>query len=246
MALPSNIVLVTGANQGVGYEIVKKLAREHPDYHIYLGARNPARGHEAERTLRHELNSENITFLHLDVTDPSSISSAASSVSKQHGGKLDVLICNAGIMLDEDSSLASREKLTRTFAVNVVGVVDTTEAFLPLLKKSENAKIVYISSALGSLTNRMGSAPESAYSQPTYRASKAALNMIMRDYSVMLKGDGIKINSCCPGFVATNINGYHENAGPVTDGAIRAVQLATMGKDGPTGTYSNKDGKLPW
>ncbi|KAE8444114.1 hypothetical protein EG329_000896 [Mollisiaceae sp. DMI_Dod_QoI] len=237
------IVLVTGANQGIGFETAKKLAKEQPSYHVLLGSRNPKLGEEAAAKLQAEnLSVEPIT---IDVTSDDSITAAASLIEKKFG-RLDVLINNAGIAIDdkyqpgtEGSSI--RSVMQQSYDVNVFGAVQVFETFTPLLSKSSLPRVVFVSSSLGSFGEMLA---ETEY--PIYRSTKSALNMLCRVYAARYKEKGWKINVTCPGMVRTNLNGYTEHGEPVEMGAINAVRLATAGKDGETGTYSNRHGPLPW
>lgn len=125
--------------------------------------------------------------------------------------------------------------------VNTFGATLTTEAFIPLLKASPAPRIVFVSSSIGSLALH----PDYPVGLPIYRSSKAALNMIMLHYAFKYKDAGWKINAACPGFCATNLNNYGGKDTP-ENGAVNAVRLATLGDDGETGTFSNKEGIVAW
>jgi len=240
MASPkSTIVLITGANQGVGFETAKKLAKENPGYHILMGSRNAERGQAAAAKLQAEnLSVEAIT---IDVTSDESITTAAKQVESQFG-RLDVLINNAGIAIDNQFKPGDsyRDLMFKTYNTNVFGSVQTTEAFIPLLEKSTLPRIVFVSSSLGSFgyNGVLGG-------YPVYRSTKTALNMFAFQYAHRFEKQGWKINIACPGFLATNLNNY-TGTGGVETGAINISRLATLGEDGETGTYSNKEGPLPW
>ncbi|KAL7783183.1 hypothetical protein V8C43DRAFT_189536 [Trichoderma afarasin] len=234
----SKIVLVTGANQGIGFQIAKSLSSK-PGYHVLVGSRDTQRGIKAVKDLQEQgLNAEPIT---IDVTSDNSIAEVVQQV-KSKFGRLDVLINNAGVCLnDERTSPPSLRNFQDTFAVNTFGATLMTEAFIPLLTASSAPRIVFVSSFMGSLTHR----PESPVPLPIYRSSKAALNMIMLHYALKYKDAGWKVNATCPGYCATNLNGFVGKDDPA-DGALNAVRLATMGEDGETGTFSNKEGSLAW
>ncbi|KAL6822083.1 hypothetical protein J3E69DRAFT_368237 [Trichoderma sp. SZMC 28015] len=234
----SKIVLVTGANQGIGFQIAKSLSSK-PGYHVLVGSRDTQRGIKAAKDLQEQgLNVEPIT---IDVTSDNSIAEVVQQV-KSKFGRLDVLINNAGVCLnDERTSPPSLRNFQDTFAVNTFGATLTTEAFIPLLTASSAPRVVFVSSFMGSLTHR----PESPIPLPIYRSSKAALNMIMLHYALKYKDAGWKVNATCPGYCATNLNGFVGKDDPA-DGALNAVRLATMGEDGETGTFSNKEGSLAW
>ncbi|KAJ7679164.1 putative carbonyl reductase [Mycena polygramma] len=180
-----------------------------------------------------------------------SIEAAAETV-KSKFGRLDVLINNAGIATDNaDPSttvplLSVRSIFEKTFAVNTFGAAVTTEAFIPLLEKSSAARIVFISSDIGSLGFRAD--PEGRFNFadfPAYRSSKAALNMIALGYAYRFREKGWKVNMHNPGYTKTDLN-HNTGTGTVEDGVKGAVRLATLGADGETATFSEKEGPLPW
>jgi NAD(P)-dependent dehydrogenase (short-subunit alcohol dehydrogenase family) len=237
----SNIVLITGANQGIGFEIAKKLAKEHPGYHVLMGSRNPERGLEAAAKLQAEnLSVEAIT---IDVCSDSSITAAAKLVEEKFG-RLDVLINNAGIGIDDQHRSGQkglRDVMLETYNTNVFGAMVTLETFAPLLEKSPVPRVVFMSSNLGSF----GWNISDGLMHPAYRSSKTTLNMLCLTYAQIYRGKGWKINACCPGYVATHLNSF-AGMGTAESGAINAVRLATLGVNGETGTYSNKEGRIPW
>jgi len=237
-ALTSTIVLITGANKGIGFEIAKKLAKEQPSYHILVGSRDSKRGDEAVA----KLQAENVEAITIDVTSDESISTAASTVLSKFG-RLDVLINNAGIAVEDNSKPGNgslRHRMFECYNVNVFGAMQVFETFTPLLEKSSNPRVVFISSGLGSFGNQSAMGDYAVY-----RSSKTAINMLVMTYAHRYREKGWKINSCCPGFVATDLNNFR-GVGKVESGAINAVRLATLGKDGETGTYTSKDGPYPW
>ncbi|KAJ7118914.1 hypothetical protein C8R44DRAFT_789604 [Mycena epipterygia] len=238
---PTRIVLITGANKGIGFEIAKQLAQQ-GGYHILLGSRDAERGESAAETLQKARLS--VEALTIDVTDDESIQTAAQTVDSKFG-RLDVLINSAGIGMDSFSGEpSSRAIFEQTFAVNVFGAAATTEAFVPLLEKSRAARLVFVSSNLGSLAlyarSRSG-----APSVPANRCSKAAMNMLALGYAHRFRAKGWKVNIHNPGFTATDLT-KNLGTGTVEDGAKGAVRLATLANDGETGTYSEKEGPLPW
>ncbi|RDW80336.1 hypothetical protein BP5796_05034 [Coleophoma crateriformis] len=252
LAATTKIVLITGANQGLGFAIAKSLSSK-PGYHVLMGSRNTQRGIEAASKLQQQGLA--VEALDIDVTSDESIAKATSVVSSKFG-RLDVLINNAGVAIDEEGSPGSKGKpplagsklrtvYQDTFAVNTFGAAVTTEAFTSLLSLSSAPRIVFMSSILGSLAYRSAAAIDGAAALPIYRSSKAALNMIVLHYASKYKDAGWKINACCPGYCATNLNSFAGFDSPET-GAINAVRLAMLGEDGETGTYSNKEGVIPW
>jgi NAD(P)-dependent dehydrogenase (short-subunit alcohol dehydrogenase family) len=182
----------------------------------------------------------------LEVTNEASILSAAKWVETKFG-KLDVLVNNAGVFID--SALPSATDLAivrKTFETNFFAPIRMIQVFLPLLKKSEAARIVNVSSSLGSLTQH--SDPIRAFDEIqalSYNSSKTALNAVTVHFAKELRGTPIKINSICPGYCATDLNGH---AGPRTpeQGAIAAIRMATLPTDGPTGSYVQEDGVIAW
>jgi NAD(P)-dependent dehydrogenase (short-subunit alcohol dehydrogenase family) len=228
-----------------GFETSKKLAKEQPGYHILMGSRSAERGQEAASKLQAEgLSVEPIT---LDVTSDDSITAAFETISSKYG-RLDVLINNAGIAIDHEyqpGKTSVRETLYKNYNTNVFGAIQVLETFIPLLEKASVPRVVFISSSLASLELAKADQANVPGGFPIYRSTKTALNMLALTYAVKYEPKGWKINACCPGYLATNLNNYH-GTGPVSNGAINAAHLATLGKDGETGTYSNKEGPLPW
>jgi NAD(P)-dependent dehydrogenase (short-subunit alcohol dehydrogenase family) len=245
MALkPDNgkVALITGANKGIGLEIARQLGTQ--GITVLLGVRDENRGREAAE----KLQAENIDArtVQLDVTNEDSIDAAASHIESEFG-KLDILVNNAGIGLDNaPPSQLDIEILRRTYDTNVFGVFAVTKAMLPLLRKSDAGRIVNMSSGLGSLTQN--SDPNYEYAQfklLAYNSSKTALNAMTIQFAHELKDTPIKVNSADPGYVATDIN---DNRGTrtVQQGATAAVRLATLPADGPTGSYFDENGIVPW
>jgi NAD(P)-dependent dehydrogenase (short-subunit alcohol dehydrogenase family) len=244
----TNIVLITGANGGVGFEIARKIASENPDYHILMGSRDLRKGNEAAKILLNEGLS--VEPIQIDVRDDESISNAKDQIEKRFR-RLDVLINNAGICIEtspEEESLSLRELYQRTFDTNTFGAASTTEAFIPLMRKSKNPRIVFITSTLGSFGITTDPKHKDwAILAPAYSSSKAAMNKIMVYYAVKLKEEGFKVNASCPGLCKTNLSDTAKNYGDdPRNGAINAARLATLGPDGPTCTASNKEDEFPW
>ncbi|KAJ4420039.1 hypothetical protein N0V82_004611 [Gnomoniopsis sp. IMI 355080] len=247
--MANTIALVTGANQGIGFEIAKKLATEQKDYHVIMAGRRKEAIEEAAQKLKHMGLS--VEPLVLDVKSDASIETAASSVTDKHG-RLDVLINNAAIATAPTSAdgkpSTPREELLQILNTNVAGIQGVTDAFIPLLEKATGTKrIVFISSGLGSLTYK---ADPSHLSRKTpwrpYTISKTAENMLALFYAAQFdERDDWKVNISCPGYCATNLNSY-AGSNPPEHGAINACRLATLGPDGETNTFTNKDGITPW
>ena len=237
------VALITGANKGIGKEIARQLGAQ--GMTVLIGARDKGRGEEAAAEL--SAGGADAQAVTLDVTDPATIAAAAAKIESDYG-KLDVLVNNAGISIDGSlSSALSLELATlrRTYETNVFGAFSVTQAFVPLLKKSEAGRIVNMSSSLGSLTKNSDSGWEAAGVKPlAYNSSKAALNMMTVIFADALQNTPIKVNAACPGSVGTDLNPYGSRT--VAQGAAIAVRLATLPADGPTGGYFDENGSLPW
>jgi NAD(P)-dependent dehydrogenase (short-subunit alcohol dehydrogenase family) len=236
------VAVVTGANKGIGLEIARQLARE--GLAVFIGTRDEERGRAAAEKLRAE--GLDARALPLDVTDDASVAVAAASVEKD-AGRLDVLVNNAGIAIDDGPpSRVSIDALRRTYETNVFGVVRTIQAMLPLLRRSDAGRIVNLSSGLGSLAqNSDASWDYASVKFLAYNSSKTALNMVTVQFAYELRNTPIKINAADPGYVATDMN-RHQGVRTVEQGAATPVRLALLPADGPTGGYFNDDGPLPW
>ncbi|RQU90590.1 SDR family NAD(P)-dependent oxidoreductase [Burkholderia cepacia] len=245
------VALVTGANKGIGLQIAKDLATK--GFKVLVGARNLDLGTIAARSVGADAQA-----IHLDVTDQASISAAGKQINETLG-RLDVLVNNAGISnpakpgtpLEEvvQSGRLSRiaaDDLRIVFETNVFGVVAVTQAMLPLLRKSPAGRIVNISSATGSLGLKDDPSNPFCSQVGVYHASKTALNAVTQAFAIELEGTGIKVNAACPGFTATDLSNFAEGAGSVEDAAREPVRLALLDANGPTGTFSNADGHIPW
>ena len=236
------VAVVTGANKGIGLEIASELARR--SYTVYLGARDEERGRAAAEKLR--AAGLDARPLALDVTSDASVAAAAAHVEKD-AGRLDALVNNAGIAIDDGPpSRVSIEVVRRTYETNVFGVVRATQAFLPLLRRSDAGRIVNLSSGLGSLTRNSDPAWEfAAVKFLAYNSSKSAVNAITVQLAHELRDTPVKVNAADPGYVATDMN-RHQGVRSVAQGAATPVRLATLPADGPTGGYFNDDGPVPW
>jgi NAD(P)-dependent dehydrogenase (short-subunit alcohol dehydrogenase family) len=233
------VALVTGANKGIGLEIARQLARE--GILVLLGARDEQRGRAAAEKLRAE--GLDVRPLSIDVADDRSVAAAADAVARDPG-RLDVLVNNAGIAIDDGPpSRVSLDVLRRTYETNVFGVVRTTQAFLPLLRRAPAGRIVNLSSGLGSLTRN--SDPSMPVKFLAYNSSKTAVNAITIQFAWELRDTPIKVNAADPGYVATDLN-RHQGVRSVEQGAATPVRLALLPADGPTGGYFNDDGPVPW
>jgi len=234
------IALVTGANKGIGFAIAGQLAAR--GLTVLVGARDAARRSEAIARLTGDVHG-----IELDVTDQGTIERAAKEVETRFGG-LDVLVNNAGITgeFTQSPGAGPLPEVRRVFEVNVFGVIAVTEAMLPLLRVG--ARIVNVSSSVGSLADM--TAPDGGYlaEMPAllgYPASKTALNAVTAQYAKALRDKDILVNSVCPGYVATDLNGFdgHRTA---DQGAAIAVRLATAGADGPTAAFLDDTGPVAW
>jgi NAD(P)-dependent dehydrogenase (short-subunit alcohol dehydrogenase family) len=224
----AGVALVTGANRGIGREVARQLAER--DYEVILSARDQAKASAAADELSRETGGK-VTPLRLDVADPVSIAQAAEQV-RSDPGSLDVLVNNAGIGSDFGVGGVEPdfEKVQAALDTNFFGAYRLTIALLPLLRESEHPRIVNVSSGMGGVAEMGGWSPG-------YRVSKAALNAMTRILSAELKGEGILINSACPGFVNTDMGGPMGAKKPVEDGAGGIVWLATLPDDGPSGGF---------
>lgn len=247
--MATTIVLVTGANQGIGFAIAKKLATEQKDYHIIMGGRRKAAIEEATQKLKSDGLS--VEPLVLDLNSDASIEAAAKSVSEKYG-HLDVLVNNAAISTAPTSADGKpntpREEMLQIMNTNVAGVQAVTDAFIPLLEKSTSTKrIVFISSTLGSLTHKADpNSPSRKLGWVPYTVSKTAETMLALFYSAQFDGrNDWKVNITCPGFCATNLNDHTGTNSP-EHGAINACRLATLGPDGETNTFTDMDGTVAW
>jgi NAD(P)-dependent dehydrogenase (short-subunit alcohol dehydrogenase family) len=237
------IALITGANKGIGFEVARQVAAA--DCTVLMGARSQTLGEEAVKQLAAE--NLDVRYQHIDLDDPASIAGAASRIESDFG-HLDILINNAGIALKGDGppSISSLEAIERDYRVNFIGTVAVTQAMLPLLCKAPSARIVNVSSGLGSLTKTSDPAFEFvAYKYLGYAASKAAVNMLTVQLAYELRDTAIKVNSADPGFTATDLND-HRGTQTVAEGSIEIVSLALLADDGPTGGFSNRKGIVPW
>ncbi|MGW1530454.1 SDR family NAD(P)-dependent oxidoreductase [Streptomyces sp. NPDC002159] len=231
------ITLITGGNKGLGRETARRLIKL--GHTVYIGSRDMERGREAADELGAEL-------LQLDVTDDASVSAAAEELRRREG-RLDVLVNNAGVFEGMvNAEQASADHMRTVFDVNVVGLVRVTHTILPLLQQSASPVIVNVSSGLGSFgVVTDPERPESHFVTPVYSASKAAVNMLTVQFAKGLPN--VRINAVEPGFSATDLHGLsgHGIQTP-EEGAEAIVRLATIGLDGPSGSFTDRIKSLPW
>ncbi len=239
----NKIALVTGANKGIGFEVSRQLAAS--GCTVLLGARNQALGEEAAAMLKGE--GGDVRYLAIDLTAPAMIAAAAKSIEADFG-RLDILVNNAGIATPGDGppSVSSLDAIELTLRVNFMGHVAVTQAMLPLLRKAPSARIVNVSSGLGSLTQNGDPAwPHVAVKYLGYSASKAALNMLTVQLAYELRATAIKVNSSDPGYTATDLN-HNSGTQTIPEGSAETIRLALLPDDGPSGTYSDRNGIVPW
>jgi NAD(P)-dependent dehydrogenase (short-subunit alcohol dehydrogenase family) len=246
------VALVTGANQGVGLHLAKELVAN--GLAVFVGSRDLERGEAAADEI-----GPGAVALQIDVTDGASIAAAAERIRGEIG-RLDLLVNNAAIsktrsgdLRPEESAKLSRasnvslDEMRAVWETNVFGVVAVYQAMLPLLRESPDARIVNVSSGVGSLTtNADPEHPYHAMFGPLYPASKAALNAVTLAMMIELESTDIKVNLVSPGFTKTNLNGY-AGTESVEDGSREVVRVALLGPDGPTGTYTRwENSTIPW
>jgi NAD(P)-dependent dehydrogenase (short-subunit alcohol dehydrogenase family) len=224
-------ILITGANKGLGFEAARRLLAAGHD--VWIGARDPERG----RAAAEELGGR---FVALDVTDDAGVTAAAEAV-----GELDVLVNNAGVAGGRKPVAdVTADDVARVLDTNVLGVVRVTQAFLPLLERSANPVIVNVSSGMGSFA--VTTDPERVESTIVglaYPASKAALTMLTTQYAKALPA--MRVNAVDPGYTGTDLN-QHRGRQSVTEGTDAIVAMATISPDGPTGTFVDRHGTVPW
>jgi NAD(P)-dependent dehydrogenase (short-subunit alcohol dehydrogenase family) len=236
MAAAERIALVTGGNRGIGLEIARQLAQQ--GLAVVLTARDAAKGKAAVKALQDD--GLNVGFQRLDVTSCRSIRAAVAAVAER-SGRIDVLVNNAGVLLDPRGSRFLDSKLDTyrdTLETNFFGPLQLAQAVVPLMKANRYGRIVNLSSGMGQL-EEMGSGT------PAYRISKTALNALTRILAAEFRGSNILVNSMCPGWVKTGMGGDHA---PITaaQGADTAVWLATLPNEGPTGGFFRARKPIAW
>lgn len=249
---------ITGANKSIGLETAKQLLQE--GFYVYLGSRNLENGQKAVDQLQSE-GLQNVEAIEIDVTDEQSVKNARLEVGKKTN-ILDILINNAGIsgvrfdtnnnFIPQTAADTSIDVFKEVYDINVYGAIRTTQAFLDLLKKSDEPRIVMVSSSQGSIT--LHSNPSYKYYHvkgSVYLSSKAALNMYTVILAYELRETNFKINAVSPGFTKTDFTGHNPHAGSVQDAGKRIVKYAVIGNDGPTGKFfceetNPETGEIPW
>ena len=246
------LALVTGANQGVGLQVVKELVAA--GHMVLLGSRDLAKGEAAAKEI-----GDGVIALQIDVTDQASITTAAALVQEKFG-YLDLLVNNAAISNTRKGDLSLQEysaisrasnialdEVRSIWETNVFGVLAVYQAMLPLLRKSDAPRIVNVSSSVGSLTTVADpSYPYRTFFSPGYAASKTALNAITLAMMIELENTHIKVNLVSPAFTSTALNGF-EGTESIEDGSREVVRVALFGPDAPSGTYTRwKNEPIPW
>lgn len=250
---------IVGATAGIGFDTTHYLARDSPNNHIIMGARNPTKAEAKIKELEAKELKGTLSYVQLDQNEDSSIFAAVEQI-KNEFGRLDILINNAGVCLPEDQEWTPRDTLRATFETNVYGVMILTEASIPLLKASKNPMVINLTSGLGSIT---ALSPDLAKDNilysfkdvqcPGYRMSKAALNMLTAYQYAHLKDDGFKIWAYCPGYVTTDLTNDREQREAMQwcesseTSAQGILDIVHGERDGEVGKYITKrGGAYPW
>jgi NAD(P)-dependent dehydrogenase (short-subunit alcohol dehydrogenase family) len=241
--------LITGANKSIGLEATRQLLKK--GYYVYLGSRELKNGQEAVEKLKAEGLTE-VEVIQIDVSNPESVKNARIEIGKKTE-VLDVLINNAGINggMPQTALTANVDIMNEVYNVNVFGVVRVTQAFIDLLKKSDEPRIVNVSSGQGSLT--LHSDPAYKYFEfkgASYHPSKAALNMYTINLAYELRDTAFRINAVCPGFTKTDFNN-HRGTGTLEEAGTRIIKYAIVDANGPTGKFfceemNPETGLIPW
>ncbi|GGE46177.1 NAD(P)-dependent dehydrogenase (short-subunit alcohol dehydrogenase family) [Pedobacter psychrotolerans] len=243
------IVLITGANKGIGLETAKQLSKK--GLFVYLGSRDIGKGEAIVKELK-EKGFENVRAIEIDVTQPDTILSAKNTVEKEQG-HLDILINNAGIsgIVPQSALESSIDSFKEVYETNVYGVVRVTQAFIDLLGKSSEPRIVNVSTSVGSLSLQSSPdwPPYDYAKMVVYGSSKAAANMYTVHLAYELRDTAFKINAVCPGYTKTDFT--NQNGGDVEEAAKRIIKYALIDQDGPTGKFFSEEsnpetGEIPW
>ncbi len=236
-------VLITGANKGIGFETAKQMAQL--GYFVYIGSRVKTRGLDAVKKLN-EQGLSNVELIEIDVTNFDSIKRARHELENRIEA-LDVLINNAGISggPSQNISTVNIENLREVFETNFFGAVQTTQQFIDLLNKSNEPRIVNVSSGLGSLTLHNSTQNPNYKIYDAYSCSKTALNAFTVMLANEFRGTNFKINSVSPGYTATDLNQY-KGTQTVEQGAKPIIKYATLGNDGATGKFFYEEEEIQW
>jgi NAD(P)-dependent dehydrogenase (short-subunit alcohol dehydrogenase family) len=229
------VVLITGANRGIGLEAARQLARR--GFHVVIGARDAAGGQQAVKDI--QANGGKATFLQLDVSSSDSVHAAAQALAEQ-SDHLDVLLNNAAIYPDQGVGILSltRDRLARTFQMNTFGPLEVTQTFLPHLRRAGAGRVINVSSGYGQLDGLSADVP-------SYCLSKLGLNGLTIMLAQALQADHIAVNSMCPGWVRTEMGGPNASRS-VEEGADTAVWLAAEAPQQLTGRFFRDRQEIPW
>ena len=230
------LAVVTGGNRGIGYEICLQLARK--GLRVLLTSRDAEKGRKARKKIEKE--ELDVSHHQLEVTDQASVAAIARYIESEYG-RVDVLVNNAGVLIDSRSTSvlrAKEETFRTTLETNFFGALRMCQALVPLMQKNHYGRVVNLSSGLGQLDD-MGDGT------PAYRVSKTALNVLTRMVAKATEGDNILVNSMCPGWVRTDMGGPQASRS-VEQGAETAVWLAMLPDNGPTGGFFRDKKPIPW
>ncbi|KAG6820124.1 hypothetical protein H0H93_005130 [Arthromyces matolae] len=238
----AKVILVTGSNAGIGFELVRLLAQK--GHNVYLASRNKESGEKAQAELKQA--GLNVKLVQLDVTDIKSVVAAKDVIEKAEG-HLDVLVNNAGVGLfgnDQNATTISLDLIREAFEPNFYGMIQTTQTFVPLLRKSAQAVILNVTTDMASNTHQS----KSDYLHiVAYNTSKAAANSYTIALAHELRKEGIKVNAVTPGFTSTKLNNFGTGGKSVQAGAETLLPWALLDKDGATGLFLDEHGKeFPW
>ncbi|KAJ3975837.1 hypothetical protein EV361DRAFT_886762 [Lentinula raphanica] len=238
-------ILVTGSNSGIGLDLVKNLASK--GHLVYLASRNAASGKEAQAKLKQE-HGLDVKFVQLDVTDIQSVQAARDIIEKAEG-KLDVLVNNAGMSYmdkPQNASTIDISVIRATFEPNFFGMIQTTQTFLPLLRKGSDPVILLNSTSMAS--NSYQARPDSSLHVVAYNTSKAAANSYVIALAHELKPEGFKVNAVTPGFTTTKLNGYAPGGKTTEQAAELLAEWALLGPEdkNKTGLFWGDNGEFPW
>ncbi|KAM0227878.1 hypothetical protein ACHAPO_011167 [Fusarium lateritium] len=260
------LVLVTGANTGLGFQIVKAICGSKTEYEVLVGGRSIQKAEQAIKTLKEEFPSSHLHAIQVDVEDDLSIASAFEHVNNKYG-KLDALINNAGAQFDQlldAGKMSARDIWNKTYDVNVTGTHILTWTFAPLLLKSSDPRLMFIASGTSSLNTSFDPKfpvnhqpakgwPKklSNFDLPAYRSSKTGMNMMMREWNKFLGQDGVKVWAISPGYLATGLGvGQEQNKQQgAIDPAIGAAVVRDVlegGRDADVGLVVSRQGIQPW
>ena len=240
------IALVTGANKGIGLEVARQLAQN--GFFVYLGCRSLENGSAAIKKLKDD-GIYNVEAVQLNVTDQGSVSAARATIGKKTE-VLDVLINNAGISggFPQSALNATIDQFKTVYETNVFGVVSVTQAFIDLLKRSPEPRIVNVSSAMGSLS--LAADLSNSNKMAVYQSSKSALNMYTINLAYDLRDTPFKVNMVCPGYTKTDFTG-HKGTSTVQEAGQRIAKYGLIGQNGPTGKFISEEyfpepASCPW